>query len=463
MKQKKTKFFIMTGITTLLLILIVVFGVMMAYELPFKYDMTTQLLFTLSEDSVVLVENLEQDVRIGVVYQEGNEDAMMTALLDEYAVLSDKLTIEYLDAEKDPSVLASYNIGDVKAIANGTIIVNSGDRYKLIAQSDFFSSGETGNIFYGEGEVTGAIRFVTTEDLPKVYILQGHGEVTVGTNMLETVATLERNAYQVDTLSLLQEGGVPSDCDILYIPGPTMDIDEHELSLLEEYVDMGGDVLLTVDPILGSSEEILVNFNKLANKLGVDITNNYIFEQDTAHYMTTSNLYLMPFYGQHEVTLQLINEMKLVVLPLVRGLSAVEAEGVSAEAILQSSANSWARYDMTLQSTVQTEQDAQGPINIGYAVVKETEQPSRAIIIGDTDFALDGNLSLQANGDLFINSVNWLAGGRETEIISGKVINSNTMAIRADDFTTLMILTCVVIPLIMFVAAVVVWRIRKRG
>jgi ABC-type uncharacterized transport system involved in gliding motility auxiliary subunit len=112
-----------------------------------------------------------------------------------------------------------------------------------------------------------------------------------------------------------------------------------------------------------------------------------------------------------------------------------------------------------------TVDDTPGPITLGYAAQKSYAGANGAlsavVVIGDTNFIANGNISMQANGDLFINSVNWLAGGRETEIIAGKVINSNIMVVRGSDFTRLMIICCIVIPAVVFAGAAMVWRARR--
>ncbi len=446
-----------------LVVVIFVFLTMLAYLAPWKYDMTEQKLFTLSGETVSVADSLgDTVVRIGAVYPEGNPDSMVSALLNEYAKLGPNIEVSYLDVEKNPSVLAGYNIGDAAALANGTLIVNSGGRYKLIRDTELFSTGETGNIFYGESELTGAIRYVTTEDLPTVYFVQGHDEVATGTDMSEAVALLERNAYAVDSVTLLQHGGVPAGASVLIFASPKKDLDGEELDMVREYINNGGKILLMLDPVL-SGNDALTNFSTLASDYGVGIANSYVYEEDPNHYMTVSNLYLIPLYGTHEITVQLINGQKLVVLPLARGLSAIE--GASPGPLLQSSPDSWMRTDMGIASEAMTDADTPGPVTLAYAASKSNAgtgaASSQAVIIGDSNFATNEVINMQANSDLFINSVNWLTGGREADIIAGKVINAGNLVARGGDFNVLMAVCCVVMPAVMFVGAALVWRVRK--
>ena len=460
LQLKKQKFIFTSGILIAVVIAAVAFATVIAYMIPWRYDMTGQRIFELSEETIEVVENIKGNVKIGAVYATGNEDAMVSALLKEYEKLSPDIEVEFLDAEKNPSVLAGYELGDVKAVANGTIIVNGNGRHKLIASSDIFYSGDSGNIFYGESEITGALRYVSADTLPKIYFTQGHGEIKTGSDMTEAVSMLERNAYEVEGISLLETGEIPDDASEVVIASPTEDISEEEAEILFDYIEKGGRIMLLIDPTLSVSDDNLKNLSAVAEKFGIDIENNFVFEEDSSYYLTLSNMYLIPRYGIHEITSQMIEEEKLPVLPLVRGLKETEHdESVTLKAIMQSSDSSWMRTDLSIAGESMTDEDIQGPITLGYA--SERSGGAKMVAIGDANFACDGNLTMQGNGDLWINSVNWLSGGREAEIIAGKVINSNNMIVRGNDFIKLTVICCIVMPALMFAGAVLVWRSRK--
>ena len=83
------------------------------------------------------------------------------------------------------------------------------------------------------------------------------------------------------------------------------------------------------------------------------------------------------------------------------------------------------------------------------------------MVIGDTTFATDGNIEFQGNNDLWMNSINWIEGGRISEVISAKVIGGNSLVIRGTDFIKLAIICVGVLPLICFIAALAVWALRR--
>lgn len=460
---KRRKFLAASAVWIVVVALVVIFGVQLAYRVPWTYDMTGQQLFVLSDETKAVTDDLAGTVKIGAVYSESNRDAMVEALLKEYEKISPKIQVEFLDVDKNPGILAGYEMGDVKAVANGTIIVNGNGRYKVIAPTDLFTSNEGGNQFYGESEITGAIRYVTAETLPKVYFLQGHDELKTAADVTEAVSMLERDAYEVANLSLLEKGSVPEDAALVVVASPTADLSADEAAALGDYLGKGGKMLLMVDPTLNTNTEKLKNLGAIARTYGIDISNNFVFEEDPSYYLATSNMYLIPRYGGHAITEQMINGQKYVVLPLARGLAETEHDDtVKVTPLLQSSQSSWMRSDVTIASNEMTEEDTAGPVSLAYAVEKSGDgTASRMVVIGDSNFMTDGNLAMQGNGDLFINSVDWLQGGRESSLIAGKVINSNSMVVRGADFIKLTFICCVVMPLVMFIGAIFVWRMKK--
>lgn len=465
-KKKKRQFYIKSAVIAGLVAAIGVVAILIAYRLPWRYDMTGQKLFTLSSDTLACLDQLESEVRIAAVYPTGREDPYVSSLLNEYEKSSEHISVEYIDAEKDPAALANYNLEGIQAVYNGTLIVEGAQRVRLVFNDDLFEAGNSGNVFYGEREITGAVRYVSSEELPKVYFTQGHGELSVTNDLSDSIKLLQLDAYAVDTCVLLQTG-VPEDADVLIMASPQSDINDAEQKMLEEFLQQGKSLLVMVDPVMNSNSVKLDRLNAILNQYGIDISNNYVVEEDPSYYLSTSDMYLIPRYGAHEITQPIGEAEKLVILPLARGLGGVDYDtsNVTRDVLLMSSDRSWARSDVSITSMDKTEQDVAGPIPLGMAASMGNAQTgntsSRVVVLGDSTFAQNGNVTAQANGDLLVNSVNWLHGSRDTELISGKVINSDTMIVRGSDFIKLAVICCLVLPSIAFAGAIAMWYLRK--
>ena len=114
---------------------------------------------------------------------EGQEDAQIQALLNRYADLSDQVTVTTLDPAVNPGVLKEYEDQDLYM---NSVIVSGEERSRLVSYEDIYlynysmdysTYGYTYTVdFDGERALTSAIHYVSSDDLPKVYVLTGHGE-----------------------------------------------------------------------------------------------------------------------------------------------------------------------------------------------------------------------------------------------------------------------------------------------
>lgn len=466
-KSRRWKFIRNGAVCLVLFTAFIVFAVLAAFETGWRLDLTEHRIFTLSRETEDVLEKAgerEETIRIAAIYPEGREEAMVVSLLNEYEKASQWVLTEYIDAEKNPAGLASYDLGDVQAVYNGTLIVECGGRTRLVRSQELFGSDMGSSLFYGEREITGAIRYVTADELPVVYFLAGHGELAVQGNLTQAVAELRRNAYDVRQLVILQEG-IPEDASILVMASPEQDLNQEEQARIHSFLADGGKLLLLLEPVMTSNEAGLPFTEDIVREYGIDISNNYVVEEDSRYHLAGESLYLIPRFGAHDITAHIGEAQKMAVLPTVRGLGQVETDEtkVITSILLLSSDKAWARNDMTIGNANRTGADIPGPLALGFASQKQEGNgvASKVVVIGDSDFAADGNYSVQANGNLFMSSVDWLQGDRESGSLAGKVINSYSMPVRGDVFIKLACICCLVLPLIAFGTAVYIWRVRR--
>ena len=97
--------------------------------------------------------------------------------------------------------------------------------------------------------------------------------------------------------------------------------------------------------------------------------------------------------------------------PLSRSVETIPGTGTSPTELMKTSEESWAETDAASGNVKFDEgKDRKGPIVLGVAANKsEGDKEARLVVIGDSDFASNQFFGIQRNGDLFMNSVNWLA------------------------------------------------------
>ena len=462
----KRRFQVGAVVTTAAVLAIAIFIVLLCYKLDWSYDMTQERLFTLSSQTIAALDDLNADVHIAGVYRSGQEEQMVKTLLNEYTKVSDKISVEYIDAEKEPAKLASYQL-DVAAVTNGSIIIKSNSRYKILDNASLFEETGEGSVFSGEREITGAIRYVTSEKMPVIYFVEGDGETDSATSLTKAVSGLQQDAYEVQTLRLTEGDSIPDDASLLVFVSPKTDITSDELTKIEAYIREGGSIFIMIDSVMNSNETDYSNLSKLANEFGIGITNNYVVEEDSRYFLSQYNLYLIPLFGSHEIVDPISEAGNMVILPIARGLGTIDYDKTEIvnTVLLQSSDKSWIRADMTIADAKFTKNDYMGPAPLAYASVKSNvkwgQDAARMVVVGNSSFAIDGNIEVQANRDFFLNCASWLVGENKSDVIVSKTINSGALIIRGSEFTGLSILCVAVLPGLAFFTAFIVWMRRR--
>lgn len=465
LKKQKQFFYITSAVMTFFLIGIVVFATLISYKVPWIYDMTKDKLFTLSPQTIEVLNTVTEPVKITAVYPEDKQDKMIVSLLEEYEKESNYIIVNLIDGEREPARLAQYQL-NMSAVTNGTIIVKTEKKDKILMDSSFYTKTEAGNAFLGERIITGAIRSVTSVEMSKIYITEGHGETSLIGELSKAKQSLELNSYEIEEINLMKTDVIPKDAGLLLIASPKKDLTEKEKNTIEAYLNEGGNALFLVDA-MSTNTMVLENFNQLLNSYGIDIHNNFVVEEDSNFYLSNNNMYLIPGYAYHSITEALAEDKNYVILPIAMGIRSVPVDKTICKVspLLLTTEKSWLRADMTIQTGTRTEQDINGPIPVACAVVKSNakqgEKDTRLVVIGNSSFIYNANIEIQANNDFFISCVNYLQGSREVNTISPKIINADTFLVRGNDFTKLAVICIGILPMIAFIGAYMVWRLRR--
>ena len=241
------------AITAAVLVLAVLVNLLVR-ALPAKYttfDLSEAGLYTLSDSSAQVAQGLTQDVTIYYLCETGNEDQIISKLLDKYASESSHITWEIKDPAIYPTFAAQYGAQDA---ASGSLILVSGEQSVVLDASDlydydysdYYTTGSYRVTFSGESKITSAIYRLTSGEQKHAYYTTNHGEQALTDTLTDA---LENQNLSLTALDLLSSGSVPEDCDLLIINVPAQDFASagalvDEMSLLRSYLSAGGKVLL---------------------------------------------------------------------------------------------------------------------------------------------------------------------------------------------------------------------------
>ena len=119
--------------TLVIFVIILIFVNILSDRIPWKYDMTFEKIFSLSEQTYKILNDLDRNVSITAFYREGKEDATVKALLAEYVKNGGgKIDLQFADADTNPLLAKKFDENN-EGIFNETIIFESKGNNELIA------------------------------------------------------------------------------------------------------------------------------------------------------------------------------------------------------------------------------------------------------------------------------------------------------------------------------------------
>ncbi len=425
-----------------------------------KLDISSSKLYSITSNTKVVVNALEQDVTIYWVVQADEEDQIIENLLSKYESLSDHIRVVKKNPDVFPTFTEQYTD---EQVPNNSLIVESDERSRYISYSDIYLietdmySYTYTTSFDGEGAITSAIDYVVTEDLPLVYVLEGHGEAALPASFSDSV---EKENIQLESLSLLTVDEIPEEADAVLIYAPESDISEDEAEMLMDYADEGGKLMVMAGPVEG---EELTNLNSVLSHYGVEVAEGIVVEADRNYYALGYPYMLMPEMASSTMTDPLIEGRYYTIFPLARGLKVSGTANAEVTELLSTTASSYSKLaGFELETWEMEEGDIEGPFSLGVLV--ETEGGGQIVWFSSAEFLTDmyNAYSSGANIDLAMNALSSLVGEREAIAIRSKSLNYNYLTISESSAATLKLLMIGLFPLAyMGVGIVIIMRKRR--
>ena len=473
-KDKKFKYGGYATLLVAIVLAILVSANLLVDLVPLKTDLTKERLFSISEQTYKILDNLEQEVEIFVLSQIGKENPMVDEILKKYDKRTERIKLSQVDPYRNPGFAKQYEEEEGRSPGENSVIVTSGKKFKAISPWDMYNYRQTdpNNPFAQEASsskieqvLSGAVLYVTSEKNPAIYLLQGHRENGLPYDMR---VQLENENYTIEDLDLLLLEKIPDDTDTLLIISPKVDINESEEEKIREFLfDRGGSAFFMMD--LGPDE--FPNLNKLLASYGTKINPVLVIERADNRYIPQAPFALVPEMPHHSITGALTTNDLLVLFPVTQAVEELEIKKrhIKIEPLLVSSDRSFGKVDMASENREQTLNDPDGPFNLAVAVTDEGEregQGSKAIVTASSFFlypekVLPIRLTQPGNYDFFFNSLNWLQGKEDLISISPKSLMVFSLRMNQLQFYLFAGITVILIPLLIFGSGLVIWLRRR--
>ncbi len=451
---------IMTAIVLAILIVVNVFAAALPTTAT-KYDMSSSKLYSITSNTKVVVNGLEDDVTIYWIVQSGEEDEVIENVLGKYESLSSHIEVVKKNPDVYPTFAEKYTDEDV---ANNSLIVECGDKYRYIAYSDIYQQELDSTTysyttsFDGEGAITSAIDYVVNEDQPKMYVLEGHGE----SDLPDTFSNqITKENIETESLSLVKEGAVPDDADAILIYAPSSDISEKEAEILQDYVADGGKLMVIAGP---TQDDELTNLYSVMSDYGVTANEGIVVESDSEHYSFNYPYILLPDVNSDDITDSLIEENYNPIMPIAAGLTVGESENGTVTELLTTSDSSYSKtagYELTTYD--KEDGDIDGPFALAVSIT-DNDSEGQIIWFASSAFLEDtyNSYSSGANIDLAMNSISSLIGENDALSIRSKSLSYSYLTISDSTSSMLKFLMIGAFPLAYLAIGIVV-VVRRRS
>ncbi|MCQ2432061.1 MAG: GldG family protein [Clostridia bacterium] len=477
--QKATKLGSYSAFLTLIVIAIVVVVNLMVGELPTtitKIDTSSLKLYTLTDTSIQIVKKLNEDVTMYYITQNGTEDANIEEMLNRYASYSSRITVRKIDPNAQPGFSQKYTDS---SLSNNSVIVESAKRSTVVLYEEIYSTEyseeDIYNYYYygvtpkgtqyfnGEGKLTSAIDYVTSDDLPKLYVVTGHGETSLSSTVKDDA---KAENILTEDISLLTTLVIPDDAGAVLLNAPTADLTADEVNVLRMYMAKGGKLML-ITAYDSCTKANMPNLLGLAEEYGLTIEEGLMIEGNSGYYYTYP-FYLLPrLNAEADVAQNLSSANITTILPYTHGIKKVADTGKYVEAVLTTSQDSYIKSldylgNLTGEEKDALEKKADDVSGSFYAAAyaEDTTTGGKLFWIG-SPMMLDENL-YSYNSELFMSSLTTLCEKTSSISILGKALQIQSLAVSAGSAYFWAAILILLLPIGCVVTGFVIWNKRRK-
>lgn len=423
---------VVLGSALVLIIVVLLNYLSQAYYLRFYLSDRTRA--ELSTRTVFFLKTLTNNVTATIYYD--RTDPMFSTvydLLNEYQLINPRIRVQTVDYLRDPGgaqkIKTAYQLSSAEdkdlvvfdAGAGKHKVVDGKALAQYALEQVAADPGEEGPkyrrrpvAFLGEMAFTAALVDVTSPKQLTAYFLQGHYEHDIESGdqvsgYLNFASLLQKqNFIQVRPLTLVGTNRIPADCNLLVIAGPRSTIPEPELAQIEQYLAQGGRLLAMFN---ASTADRATGLEKILAKWGVAVGANEVVDPDRSSFGSEGSDVIIGFSptNRHPVINPLIGRTGLYLVrprTISKYSNAPEAaDAPRVELLAYTSPNAYLRDEPSRRR--QFPMMAAVEKGAVKGVVSE-RGVTRMLVVGDSFFLANHQLSLFGNRDFAGYAANWL-------------------------------------------------------
>ena len=449
------------AMTSIVIAIVIVFNMIVNLipENKRQFDISSTNIYEISSKSKKIINKVDHDVTFYVLAEKSSTDKRIKTFINKYASLSDKIHIKWIDPVLHPSALTKYGAEENNIVisckkTNRTTTVSFDDI--LVSSASYYSTSSSASSFDGDGQLTSALNYVTSDKEYKAYYTSGHGESSLSS---EVTSLLTKSRISTSDLLLMTATSIPDDCDLLIIDGATSDFTKDEVKLLSSYLKKGGKVVT----LLAQTNKSMKNLYGLLKDYGLTVQSGYI--ADTERSYQGNYYYLIPNLSVSGDMASGISSNSVMMINS-KGMtqSTPARDSISTDSFMTTSSNGYAVTEKKqTQGTYVLGATSTESVKVKNSKGKKVTKESRLTVYGSNmliDEQITSSFSSLENLTLFTNSVTASLDNADNVSISPKSleVSYNTIA-HPGPFSILVVF---VIPVGLIIVGFIVWFRRRR-
>ena len=278
---------------------------------------------------------------------------------------------------------------------------------------------------------------------------------------------LGKDEYTANSTNLLQKAEVPAECTVLVVGGPSSDYQQPAIDAIKKYVENGGRALMMLDPPLKLGRPTADNdaLGKLVEGWGITLNKDLVLDLNPVGQLMGlgPQVVLVQSYEPHAI----VNEMKGTAtgFPFARSLETKNGDKTTVQKLFSSGQGTVATTNLnSAQVDPNDPKNKKGPFVIAaaatYSVGKDNSE-GRVVVIGSSSWAENSFLKFNGNGDLLLNTMNWLSSDEDLISIRPKDQDDRQVTMTQSQFSWIRIVSQFLLPAFVIGIGLTVWWKRR--
>jgi ABC-type uncharacterized transport system involved in gliding motility auxiliary subunit len=453
LRARQTKYAAYFLVYLLVVVAILVVANVLADRYNKSYDSTSNKRYSLSPQTAKIVKGLKEPVTI-TYFDQSRHFEQAKDQLDQYANLSSKVHLEYVDPDKKPEIARAAGIKSY-----GAAIIQIGNRKEQAKSVD-------------EEGITGAFIRDLKSNTRTVCFVEGSGEHSIADSEKSGFShfkdLLGKDEYESRSVNLITRAEIPTECTVLVVGGPESDYLQPEVDAIKKYVEDGGRAFFMLDPPLKLGRSEIADNDALSKVLeawGVTPQKNLILDLNPIGQIAGlgPQVALVTSYDSHAI----VNEMtrRATGFPLARSIQTKNGDKTTVTPLFSTSESSLATTKLNSPAIDPSDpKNTKGPMPLAaagtYNTGKENSQ-GRFVVIGCSNWAANSFIGFNGNRDLALNAINWLASDEDLISIRPKDRDDRRITLTRGQMNWIKMSSIFLLPLLVLFGGVSVWWRRR--